>query len=128
VERETVRQGLAELAAEELIEKRKERGSVVSAAEKRLALLSFRGFSEVVGATQHRANTAVLQTPVPEPWPDPFFYSLSDVEHAAGTIYLKRLRSVEDDVSVSRGAARRARPIQPDTQLQAGRTRTRWWR
>jgi DNA-binding GntR family transcriptional regulator len=96
VARETVRQGLAALVADGLIEKRKGKGSVVSARRKRLALLSFRGFSEVVGAMRHRPRTMMLQEPVAEVWPEPFFYPLSEWERAAGTIYLKRLRSVED--------------------------------
>jgi DNA-binding GntR family transcriptional regulator len=97
VARETVRQGLAELVADGLIEKKKGKGSIVSARRKRLALLSFRGFSEVIGATRHRMNTVVLQEPVPGPWPDPFFYPLSESEAAAGTIFLERLRGVEDE-------------------------------
>lgn len=97
VARSTVRQALSELVIDGYIFKKKGKGSIVSAKRKSLGLLSFRGFSEVIGTTEHVVKTVILKKTHLGPWEDGFFYLLSDLERGAGCIYLKRLRCVNDD-------------------------------
>ena len=95
--RTTVRQALGDLQKEGYIEKHRGKGSFVTSQKSTLGLLSFRGFSEVVGQTEHLINTEMLQKPRLQKWPDPFFYSLDPPEQNAGCIFLKRLRKADDD-------------------------------
>jgi DNA-binding GntR family transcriptional regulator len=92
--RATVRQALNELEKEGYITKKKGKGSIVTLQRKRLGLLSFKGFSEVVGPTEHTIANQILTGPELQPWPENFFYPLTDLELAAGCIYLNRLRYV----------------------------------
>ncbi|TDB63419.1 GntR family transcriptional regulator [Arundinibacter roseus] len=94
IARMTVRRALTELSNEGYIQKIKGKGSLVSASRKSLGLLSFKGFSEVVG-TEFEAKTMMLRAPHAMPWPDRFFYKLSPKEQETGCITFERVRFVD---------------------------------
>lgn len=96
IARMTVRRALMELANEGYILKVKGKGSIVSATRKSLGLLSFKGFSEVVGK-EYQAKTVMLHAPTPAPWPDRFFYHLQPEEAQMGCITFERVRLVNED-------------------------------
>lgn len=95
ITRATVRQGLQELVHEGFIEKRMGVGSVVVNDRKTLGLLTFRGFSEVLGSSPLSYTTQNLKIVAMEVWPSPFFYELPLSEKEGGCFFLERLRSVE---------------------------------
>ncbi|WP_020531471.1 GntR family transcriptional regulator [Flexithrix dorotheae] len=95
--RATVRQALSELVKDGYIYKHKGKGSIVSSRRQTLGLLSFKGFSEVVGQTTHAIKNKELKKPYLTKWDDQFFYELTDIEKAAGCICLERLRMVDED-------------------------------
>lgn len=98
VTRSTVRQALEELVREGYIVKQQGRGSIVQKQKRRtLGLLSVKGFSEVVSSNHLTVNTKMIKKPVITVWPEPFFYPLDEMEWAAGCIYLKRIRFVEEE-------------------------------
>lgn len=97
VTRNTVRQALDELVKEGYIRKKKGKGSIVRSQRESLELLSFHGFSEVVGATEHTGYTKLLKPFYLNDWDDNFFYPLSEKEKKAGCICIERLRSVDTD-------------------------------
>lgn len=90
--RATVRQALQKMEDDGYIIKRKGKGSIVNLKKKRLGLLSFKGFSEVIGHTDEKVNNQILEGPVLQNWPDGFFYPLSEAELKANCIFLHRLR------------------------------------
>ncbi len=95
--RTTVRQALGELVRQGFIERQQGRGSVVRSERQALGLLSFRGFSEVVGKSNHAVRTEFLQNPTRQAWPADFFYPLGPDERAAGCIVVERLRYADDN-------------------------------
>ncbi len=97
VTRSTVRKALDGLVNEGYIEKKQGKGSIVNIKRNSLGLLSIKGFSDVLGDTKRKIRTILLQNPIQIKWPSNFFYSLSEEEKAAGTIFLNRLRFVEDN-------------------------------
>jgi len=96
IARMTVRRALQELASEGYIRKVKGKGSIVSATRQSLGLLSFKGFSEVVGA-EHEARTVMLRPPVATLWPQRFFYKLDKKEQKVGCVTFERIRYVDQD-------------------------------
>lgn len=76
------------------ITKKKGKGSVVAHTRTRLGLLSFKGFTEVLG---NDVNTKVLEGPRLQQWESNFFSPLTEMEKDAGCIYLQRLRSVSGE-------------------------------
>ena len=96
--RSTVRQALNELVKDGYINKRQGYGSVVCKLKRKtLGLLSIKGFTEVVGVYNQPVKTIMLHNPTIRSWDNSFFYSLSDIEKAAGCIYLSRLRCTGDE-------------------------------
>jgi DNA-binding GntR family transcriptional regulator len=95
ITRSMVRQALNELEKEGLIRKQKGKGSFVERKDQRLGLLSFRGFSEVVGGTAHQASSRLLQPLKKEKWSEAFFFDLDESEKKQGCIVIKRLREVD---------------------------------
>lgn len=94
INRMTVRQALQKMEDDGYIIKRKGKGSIVNLKKKRLGLLSFKGFSEVISHTDKKVSNQILEGPVLQNWPDDFFYSLLDTESEAGCIFLHRLRLI----------------------------------
>jgi DNA-binding GntR family transcriptional regulator len=97
VARSTVRQALQQLADDGYIIKKKGLRSVVNSTVKSLGLLSFKGFSDVVGKTSKNVNTQIIKGPVITGWMVDFFYNLTKEEIDAGCIYLERMRFVDND-------------------------------
>jgi len=95
--RVTVRNALQELEKEGLIAKQHGKGSIVQGKAEALGLLSFRGFTDVLSETQHRASSTFIASPHHGAWPQPFFHPLTEAEKAAGCMQLERLRKVDDD-------------------------------
>lgn len=95
--RVTVRHALSLLEQEGYITKHQGKGSVVQHRRNTLGLLSFKGFSEVVGSSRHEASTRTLAGPVLMAWPAPFFYGLTDAELGSGCVYYERLRFADTD-------------------------------
>jgi GntR family transcriptional regulator/GntR family frlABCD operon transcriptional regulator len=93
--RVTIRQAFDELIKEGFIYKQHGKGTFVKSEMRSLGLLSFKGFSEVVGEA-HEAKTKILQTPVYQHFPSHFFYELSAEEKEKGCIYMVRLRFADE--------------------------------
>lgn len=94
--RVTIRQALEELIKEGFIYKEHGRGTFVRSEVRALGLLSFKGFSEVVGA-EHEVKTKTLQKSTLLHFPKDFFYELSEEEKKLSCAYLKRLRYADND-------------------------------
>jgi DNA-binding GntR family transcriptional regulator len=98
--RMTVRQALNELVKEGYITRHHGKGSTVSASRKSLGLLSLKGWTEVVIASDRHGKTFVLEGPIIKKMEDIAFKPLIDAESDAESheefIFFKRLRSVED--------------------------------
>lgn len=92
INRLTVRHALSLLEQEGYISKHRGKGSVVHLKRDTLGLLSFRGFSEVVGRTEHSVSSQTLLGPKEVDWPQSFFFELDARESEKRCVYLKRLR------------------------------------
>lgn len=90
-----VRQALSALEREGYIARRQGKGSIVCAQQPALGLLSFRGFSEVVGETEHQPKSTFLQKPLLTEWDSDFFFNVSAEEEEASCIMIGRLRQVD---------------------------------
>lgn len=95
ITRVTVRQALSALEQEGYIARRQGKGSIVCAQQPALGLLSFRGFSEVVGETEHQPKSTFLQKPTLTEWNSDFFFNISAEEEESGCIMIGRLRQVD---------------------------------
>jgi DNA-binding GntR family transcriptional regulator len=94
--RMTVRQALNELVREGYITRQHGKGSTVSASRKSLGLLSLKGWTEVVVASDRHGKTLVLEGPLLKKMEDLTFKPLLNDEKQEEFIFFKRLRLVED--------------------------------
>lgn len=94
--RMTVRQALNELVREGYITRHHGKGSTVSASRKSLGLLSLKGWTEVVVASDRHGKTLVLEGPLLRKMESVIFKPLIDEETHEEFIFFKRLRLVED--------------------------------
>lgn len=94
--RMTVRQALNELVKEGYITRQHGKGSIVSAIRKSLGLLSLKGWTDVVGASERHGTTTILEGPAQKKIQDPIFKHLLENESHTQFIFLKRLRFVEE--------------------------------
>ena len=93
--RSMVRQALNELEKDGLIKKRQGKGSIVERKDQRLGLLSFRGFTEVLGGSHHQVHSRFLQPVKLLAWDDHFFFDLNDEERKHACVVIKRLREID---------------------------------
>lgn len=94
--RMTVRQALNELVREGYITRHHGKGSTVSSSRKSLGLLSLKGWTEVVVASDRHGKTLVLEGPLLRKMESVIFKPLIDEETHEEFIFFKRLRLVED--------------------------------
>jgi DNA-binding GntR family transcriptional regulator len=94
--RMTVRQALNELVKEGFIIRQHGKGSIVSAIRKSLGLLSLKGWTDVVGASERHGTTTILEALHQKKIQEPIFKHLLENEFHTDFIFLKRLRSVEE--------------------------------
>ena len=94
VTRPTVRQALNILTNEGFIKKRQGLGSVILNRPKGMGILSISGTTSAVG--KENLITKVISKPEVIPWPEDFFFELSDIEKESGCIHFERLRLVNN--------------------------------
>lgn len=93
--RSTVRQALSQLEKEGYIIKQRGKGSMVTSRRRALGILDFKGFSAAVQGAS--VSTLSVQAPKLSPWPEDFYFSLSENEKNAGCISFSRVRYIEKD-------------------------------
>jgi GntR family transcriptional regulator/GntR family frlABCD operon transcriptional regulator len=93
----TIRQALAMLVNEGYITKHHGKGSVVTLKRNSLGLLSFKGFSEVLGSTNIPITNVMLSAPIKKAWDQHFFFQLNEEDKNKDCIFLNRLRMAQDD-------------------------------
>lgn len=94
ITRPTARQALDLLVKDGLIVKKQGKGSIVRKPPQNIGILSVEGTSSAIG--NKYLKTTILQKPVIRKWDDDFPFELSDIERESGSIYLERLRFVDD--------------------------------
>jgi GntR family transcriptional regulator/GntR family frlABCD operon transcriptional regulator len=82
------------LTNEGFIKKRQGLGSVVLNKPKGIGILSITGTTSAVG--KENLTTRVTVKPMVMPWPEDFFFELSDIEAESGCIYFERLRMLNN--------------------------------
>jgi GntR family transcriptional regulator/GntR family frlABCD operon transcriptional regulator len=94
VTRPTIRQALNMLTNDGYIKKRQGLGSVVQSKPKGIGILSISGTTSAVG--KENLKTRVLFKPIVKPWPEDFFFKLSETEKESGCIYFERVRLLQN--------------------------------
>ncbi len=92
--RPTVRQALAELVQGGYICKQQGKGSIVNKMPQGIGILSVSGTTSAL--KNKNLKTLIMEKPLIMPWPDNFFFGLSELEIESGCIYMTRLRLLDD--------------------------------
>jgi DNA-binding GntR family transcriptional regulator len=92
--RPTVRQALAELVQEGYISKQQGKGSIVMKMPHGIGILSVSGTTTAL--KDKNLKTEIVENPRIIPWPEKFFFGLSDLEIESGCIYMTRLRLLDE--------------------------------
>jgi DNA-binding GntR family transcriptional regulator len=93
--RPTVRQSLSTLANDGYIRKHQGKGSIVYHLPREIGILSVSGTTSAVG--DRNLKTKIIVKPLLMPWPGNFMFPLSELERESGSIYMERLRLLDDD-------------------------------
>lgn len=93
--RPTVRQSLAALANDGFIRKHQGKGSIVHHLPREIGILSISGTTSALG--DRNLKTMIIVKPVLKPWPMEFMFPLSELERESGSVYMERLRLLDDD-------------------------------
>ena len=93
--RPTVRQALSELVQDGYISKQQGKGSIVNKIPPEIGILSVSGTTSAL--KDKNLKTRILKKPEIIPWPDNFFFPLSELEVESGCIYMIRLRLLDDN-------------------------------
>ncbi len=94
ITRPTVRRALDALASDGYITKHQGKGSIVHLSPKEVGILSIAGTTSALGETH--VKTHIITGPEIRPWPESFFFPLSEIVKESGCIYLERLRHIDD--------------------------------
>jgi len=94
ITRPTVRQALSKLANEGLIHQQQGKGSFVHRIPHDIGILSVSGTTSAIG--QKILKTHILSGPTITKWPVKFMFDLSPVEIESGSIFLERIRMVNE--------------------------------
>jgi DNA-binding GntR family transcriptional regulator len=92
--RPTVRQALTELVQAGYISKQQGKGSIVNTIPRGIGILSVSGTTSAL--KDKNLKTRIIQKPRLMPWPDNFFFPLSDLEIESGCIHMTRLRLLDE--------------------------------
>jgi len=92
--RPTVRHALANLVRDGFIIKRKGKGSIVYKHPKGVGILSVAGTTTALEGVD--LKTRIITRPQVQPWPHSFIFPLSEIELESGSIFMERLRLVDD--------------------------------
>ncbi len=93
--RPTVRQALSELVRDGYIVKQQGKGSIVRKMPQGIGILSVSGTTSAL--KNKNLKTEIIEKPRIIPWPESFFFGLSDLETESGCIYMTRLRLLDDN-------------------------------
>jgi DNA-binding GntR family transcriptional regulator len=93
--RPTVRQALSALVHDGYISKQQGKGSRVNKMPPGIGILSVSGTTSAL--KNKNLKTMILEKPGIIPWPDNFFFPLSELEIESGCIYMVRLRLLDEN-------------------------------
>jgi DNA-binding GntR family transcriptional regulator len=91
--RPTVRQALSALVQDGYIDKQQGKGSTVRKMPLGIGILSVSGTTSAL--KDKNLKTEIIEKPRIIPWPEKFFFGLSDIEIESGCIYMTRLRLLD---------------------------------
>lgn len=92
--RPTVRQALGYLENKGFIRKHQGKGSIVQQPPGDIGILSVSGTTSALG--NRNLKTRIIVKPHIQPWPEDFMFTLSELELESGSIYMERLRLLDD--------------------------------
>ena len=93
--RPTVRHALDQLVRDGYINKQQGKGSIVNKTPRGIGILSVSGTTKAL--KDKNLKTDIIEKPSIIPWPDNFFFGLSDLELESGCIHMVRLRLLDDN-------------------------------
>jgi DNA-binding GntR family transcriptional regulator len=91
--RPTVRQALSALVQDGYIDKQQGKGSTVRKMPLGIGILSVSGTTTAL--KDKNLKTGIIEKPRIIPWPENFFFGLSEIEIESGCIYMTRLRLLD---------------------------------